>query len=117
MQDALLTGMQHYGCLSSRTGLQAVEQALARRLVHMHPPVDTSSPCASRALPATPAAVLKCAKAKPRDAATFLGYATAVVGIAPSGIDLAKITGRRSLLRPVLPRHEGRPQPSTSMHS
>lgn len=43
---------------------------------------------------ATPAAVLKCARAKPKEAATFLGYATAVVGIAPSGIDLAKITGR-----------------------
>ena len=57
-------------------------------------------PCSSRAAPEhpphplpLPAAVLKCAKAKPREAATFLGYATAVVGIAPSGIDLAKITG------------------------
>ena len=36
--------------------------------------------------------MLKCAKARPKEAATFLGYATAVVGIAPSGIDLAKIT-------------------------
>ena len=98
MQDTLLTGMQRYGRAFRRTGLQAAKQALAHGPVNMHPPVATSSPCTSWPLPATPAAVLKCAKAKPRDAATFLGYATAVVGIAPSGIDLAKITGRCSLL-------------------
>jgi hypothetical protein len=39
------------------------------------------------------AAVLKCARAKPKDAATFLGYAAGIVGIAPSGVDLAKVTG------------------------
>lgn len=38
------------------------------------------------------AAVLKCAKAKPKDATSFLAYASGVVGIAPSGIDLAHVT-------------------------
>lgn len=51
------------------------------------------------------AAVLKCAKAKPREAATFLGYATAVVGIAPSGIDLAKITGQHGAVCSTVKKH------------
>lgn len=38
-------------------------------------------------------AVLKCAKARPKLATAFLGYATAVVGISPVGIDLSKVTG------------------------
>lgn len=37
-------------------------------------------------------AVLKCAKARPKDAGTFLGYASGVVGISPSGISLKKVT-------------------------
>ena len=37
-------------------------------------------------------AVLRCAQAKPREAATFLGHASAVVGMAPAGLDLTKIT-------------------------
>eukprot|EP00887_Chlorella_sp_A99_P007321 scaffold2.g7321.t1 len=37
-------------------------------------------------------AVLRCARAKPRQAATFLGYASAVVGMAPAGLDLGKVT-------------------------
>lgn len=70
-------------------------------------------------------AVLKCAKAKPRDASRFLGYATAVVGIAPSGIDLAKITdlwdaavasgreGRDAVLGVVMEALHSAPPPST----
>lgn len=38
------------------------------------------------------AAVLKCARAKPHDASMFLGYASGVVGIAPSSADLKKVT-------------------------
>ena len=38
------------------------------------------------------AAVLRCARAKPKEAVTFLGYAAAVVGMAPAGLDLSKIT-------------------------
>ncbi|KAG7671334.1 hypothetical protein KSW81_003472 [Nannochloris sp. 'desiccata'] len=37
-------------------------------------------------------AVLKCARAKPKEAASFLSYASGVVGIAPSGISLDKVT-------------------------
>lgn len=37
------------------------------------------------------AAIQKCAKARPKDVANFLGYASAVAAICPSGIDLAKI--------------------------
>jgi hypothetical protein len=70
-------------------------------------------------------AVLKCAKAKPKEAATFLGYATAVVGIAPSGIDLAKVTelwdaavaagreGRAAVLAVVMDALGSPPPPST----
>lgn len=61
-------------------------------LTHCAPPAWSPTHL-SLSPPSALAAVLKCAKAKPREAATFLGYATAVVGIAPSGIDLAKITG------------------------
>ncbi|KAL4422766.1 hypothetical protein ABPG75_008963 [Micractinium tetrahymenae] len=70
-------------------------------------------------------AVLKCARAKPREAARFLGYATAVVGIAPSGIDLVKITelwdaavasgreGREAVLAVVTEALASPPPPST----
>jgi hypothetical protein len=37
------------------------------------------------------AAIQKCAKARPKDVANFLGYASAVAAICPSGIDLSKI--------------------------
>ncbi|PSC76102.1 short-chain dehydrogenase [Micractinium conductrix] len=70
-------------------------------------------------------AVLKCARAKPREAARFLGYAAAVVGISPSGIDLAKITdlwdaavasgreGRDAVLAAVTEALHSPPPPST----
>ena len=37
-------------------------------------------------------AVLKCARARPKDAANFLSYASGVVGISPCGINLKKVT-------------------------
>lgn len=111
MQDALLTGApagQRWQAEKADGLLAYWASACPANCIRTPPtpPYPQAHPTPPPTLlPADPAircpmglaAVLKCARAKPREAVRFLGYATAVVGIAPSGIDLAKITGKQCL--------------------